>query len=372
MRARAGVAELPEGRMSAKIAMVLSGFPRRSETFALNEVWALEQRGALAAIFATKTGEPAATQPASQALLGRVHVLTESEGSRQAQEVIRLLGGARVSGIHGYFAHAPAEVAERVSMQLGIPFGFSVHAKDARKVAPEVLFARARQAACVVACNQDVASELKGSGANVHLVPHGVDLERFAPQPLPASRVLHLLAVGRLVEKKGFHILIRAAARLRVPFQLDIVGEGPEEKRLTELIRTHRLESTVRLCGPKSHEDLPEAYSRAHVLVAPSIVDASGDRDGLPNVVLEAMACGRPVIASDVAALGSAVIHEQTGLLTPADAPESLAAAIEVLANKHSMMGELGIRARAFVESEYDVRRCTERFYNLLRSAYAC
>jgi len=106
--------------------------------------------------------------------------------------------------------------------------------------------------------------------------------------------------------------------------------------------------------------------------VAPSIVDASGDRDGLPNVVLEAMACGRPVIASHVAALGSAVIHEQTGLLTTADDPESLAAAIEMLANKHSMMAELGSRARTFVESEYDVRRCTERFYNLLRSAYGC
>ena len=171
--------------MSGKIAMVLSGFPRRSETFALNEVWALEQRGALAAIFATKAGEPVATQPASQALLGKVQVLTECEGAPQAEEVIRLLNGIRVSAIHGYFAHAPAEIAELVSMQLGIPFGFSVHARDARKVTPEILSARARKAACVVACNRDVAWELQDSGAQVHLVPHGVDLERFAPQAFP-------------------------------------------------------------------------------------------------------------------------------------------------------------------------------------------
>ena len=147
--------------MSGKIAMVLSGFPRRSETFALNEIWALEQRGALAAIFATKTGEPVATQPAGKALLGRVQVLREADGARQAEEVIGVLRGNSVCGIHGYFAHAPAELAERVAMELGIPFGFSIHAKDARKLAPEVLSARARKAACVIACNQDVADELR-------------------------------------------------------------------------------------------------------------------------------------------------------------------------------------------------------------------
>jgi glycosyltransferase involved in cell wall biosynthesis len=358
--------------MSGQIAMVLSGFPRRSETFALNELWALERRGVLAAIFATKAGEPVATQPASKALLGRVQVLPKCEEWRQAEEVIRLLDGTRISGIHGYFAHGPAEVAERVSMQLGIPFGFSVHAKDARKVAPAILSARARRAACVVACNPDVASELQDSGAHVHLVPHGVDLERFTPQPFPNERALQLLAVGRLVEKKGFHILINAAAMLRAPFQLEIVGEGPEERRLNELIRSRGLESRVRLCGPRTHEDLPEAYRRAHVLVAPSIIDQSGDRDGLPNVVLEAMACGRPVVASDVAALGCVVSHEQTGLLTAPGNPESLAAAIELLADQHSTLEQMGLRARALVEREYDVRHCTERFHRLLRRAYAC
>jgi len=355
-----------------KIAMILSGFPRLSETFALNEIWALEKRGMLTGIFATKTGESIATQPASQALLNRVHVLTQTDGEQQAEEVIRCLDGKTISGVHGYFAHTPAEVAERVATQLGTPFGFSVHAKDARKVPPEVLSARARKAACVVACNHDVATELRDSGIPAHLVPHGVDLDHFAAQRLPQVGTLQLVAVGRLVEKKGFHILINAAARVRAPFQLHIIGEGPEEQHLRGLIRAQGLEAKIKLCGPKTHEELPEAYNRAHALVMPSIVDRTGDRDGLPNVVLEAMACGRPVIASDVAAIGSAVIHGETGWLTrPGDA-ESLAIAIDMLAEHHSRLQQFGIRARERVKREYDLRVCTERFHDLLRSAYAC
>ena len=357
--------------MSAgRIVMILSGFPRRSETFALNEIWALEQKGALAGIFATKAGEDSTLQPASKALLGRVRVL-HGGADEQASEIVSRMKDASVSGVHGYFAHFPTEVAEQAALRLGTPFGFSVHARDARKVAPKVLSERARKAACVVACNDDVAHEVRASGAHVHLIPHGVDLERFSPGPFPHPEVLRMLAVGRLVEKKGFHVLLAAVARLQSPFQLEIIGEGPEEKRLKELVREHGLEAKVRFCGPKTHDDLPRAYSEAHLLVAPSITDHTGDRDGLPNVILEAMACGRPVIASNTGAICSAVIHEQTGLLTPPDDPESLRGAIERLAQEHSLLRDLGTRARQLVQSRYDVHRCTENFHHVLRAAHA-
>jgi glycosyltransferase involved in cell wall biosynthesis len=222
----------------------------------------------------------------------------------------------------------------------------------------------------VVACNSDVAHEMENSGAHVHLLPHGVDLERFKPQPFPDFDRLKLLAVGRLVEKKGFHVLLAAVARLQLPFQLEIVGEGPEEDRLMELVRAHSLESNVRFCGPKTHDDLPQLYAQNHILIAPSITDQNGDRDGLPNVILEAMACGRPVIGSDVAAIANAVIPHETGLLTqPGDAP-SLAAAIEILATQPSLIQKLGAQAREFVRREYDIHHCAERFYFLLRTTY--
>ena len=143
-----------------------------------------------------------------------------------------------------------------------MPYGFSVHARDARKLAPERLARRVRGAACVIACNPDVVSELPERGEQVHLVPHGVDLERFrATDPPRGAGPAVLLAVGRLVAKKGFDVLIEAAARVELPFRLRIVGEGPEREALERLIASRELGRRVELCGPRTHAELPGEYA---------------------------------------------------------------------------------------------------------------
>ncbi|WDT82844.1 MAG: glycosyltransferase (plasmid) [Candidatus Manganitrophus sp.] len=106
------------------------------------------------------------------------------------------------AGVHGYFAHTPAEVASHVAGRLGVPYGFSVHALDLRKVPAEVMDWRAGKAACVIACNRDAAAEISRSGAKVKLISHGVDIDRFHPTPLTLCEPVRLLVVGRLVEKK--------------------------------------------------------------------------------------------------------------------------------------------------------------------------
>jgi glycosyltransferase involved in cell wall biosynthesis len=105
-------------------------------------------------------------------------------------------------------------------------------------------------------------------------------------------------------------------------------------------------------------------------VVAPSVIDSTGDRDGLPNVILEAMASGRAVIASDVSAISSAITENETGLLVPPGDPVALASALERVAHNFSLRAELGKKARERVEQEYEVGRCTERFCNLLESVY--
>jgi glycosyltransferase involved in cell wall biosynthesis len=181
---------------------------------------------------------------------------------------------------------------------------------------------------------------------------------------------LRVLAVGRLVEKKGFHILLAALSAVTAPFSLRIVGDGPERERLLHLIEINRLKDRVTLRDSMTHAELPEIYAQSDVVVVPSILDRSGDRDGLPNVVLEAMACARAVVASDISAIGTAVTNEVTGLLVPPTDPLALAAAIDRLSGNPDFRFSLGCGGRERVERDYEVGQCTQRFQQVLTSVY--
>jgi glycosyltransferase involved in cell wall biosynthesis len=183
--------------------------------------------------------------------------------------------------------------------------------------------------------------------------------------------VLRLLAVGRLVEKKGFDVLVDAAALLTLPFHLRIVGEGPLRERLADRIVHAGLTGRVELAGSRTHAQLPGEYAAADLVVVPSVVGPDGDRDGLPNVVLEAMASMRPVVASDVASLGSAVIDGETGLLVPPRDPVALAYGLESLGRRAALRRRLGDNARARAERDFELGRCTDRFRHVVETAYA-
>ena len=182
------------------IAVILSGWPRVSESFALNEVLALHRAGLLAAVLALKTGDGGIPHPAAAQLAPMVEILPPGDVSAQAEAAVSRLDGIGVSAVHGYFAHAPAAVAAAVADKFGVPYGFSVHALDARKVSKHELGDRARRAAVVVTCNEDAAAEVEAAGIRPTLVRHGVDLAGF-PASRPADHdPVELLAVGRLVE----------------------------------------------------------------------------------------------------------------------------------------------------------------------------
>ena len=226
----------------------------------------------------------------------------------------------------------------------------------------------------VVTCNSDVHATLGAAGINADLVPHGVNLSRFLPRDGEAPRPtlpLRLLAVGRLVPKKGFDVLVRALARVRVPWRLDLAGQGPEDEKLTRLAEHCGIADRITRHGAVTHETLPALYAQSHAVVVPSVVDATGDRDGLPNVVLEAMASGRLVIASDAGAIASAVRDDETGWLVPSGDVAALANRIEALSHDAERVAALAAAGRACVERQFDRRACGRRFVDLLVARYA-
>jgi glycosyltransferase involved in cell wall biosynthesis len=370
--AGSGVADPP-----AQVAVVLSGWPRISEVFALNEVLALKRAGMLGALFATKRQRDGIRQPGASELEPLVTFLPDGDVASQSDAVVRALRHVPVAGLHGYFAHQPTAVAAHAAQRLGLPYGFSAHALDVRKVGRAELRARARSAAVVICCNADAAAEVAAAGRQPTLVRHGVELSRFPAAPVPPGELVTLLAVGRLVEKKGFPVLLDALAMVAAaggtqrPFRLQIVGEGPWHGQLEALIASHGLADQVTLLGRRTHETLPALYAGSHLVVAPCIVDESGDRDGLPNVVLEAMSSARPVVASDVAAISTAVRHGVNGLLVPPGDAQALAAALAELIDDEARRALMGRNGRESVESEFDLGARTSEFCDTLALAYA-
>ena len=342
--------------MRGPIVVVTSGFPRRSETFLLNELLALEARGALTAIFATKRGEDGPQHPGCARLLARVEVLRPGSPRAQGAHLVERLGRRAVTAVHGYFAHRPAAVAAHAARRLGVPYGFSIHARDVRKVAPALLAVRAREAACVVACNGDVAASLAGTGVPVglvRLVPHGVDTLRFRPDPPE-------ILIGTKGNWKSDDLRCVVAMQFRDAIPQFVKGAPAQLKELN-----------VTLAGPATHARLPREYAAAHTVVVPSIEDHRGDRDGLPNVVLEALASGRAVVASDVGAVRSAVRDGRTGLLVPPGDPRALAEALRALARQPDLRTRLAREGRALVERRFELERCAARLHRVLDRAYA-
>lgn len=355
---------------SRKIAVVVSGWPRLSESFALNELLALQSAGMLAGVFATKCGDSTAQHPALVELEVEVEYLPGGSAHRQAAALAESLAHVHVDGVHGYFAHQPADVACRAAARLGVPFGFSVHAKDPRKVEPAQLTQRSRAAACIVACNPDVADQLRAVGANPILVPHGVDLASFTPATRRAVRPIELLAVGRLVAKKGFGVLIEAVRLLDFDCRLRIVGDGPLRAELIDAAGATGIRGRVEFLGLRTHAELPSLYRSADIVAVPSVIDGTGDRDGLPNVVLEGMSSGLALIGSDVAAIPTAIEYGITGLLVEPGDAKGLAEAITSLAFDAQRRHAMGAAGRVRAETHFGLPACTNRFLSILEAAY--
>jgi glycosyltransferase involved in cell wall biosynthesis len=280
----------------------------------------------------------------------------------------RVLADGDVAHLHAHFAHRTTTVTWLAAMVCGRPFSFTGHAKDIYRgsLNPAGLLARKlRAAAFAVTCTRANLEHLLAvaPGAAVHLAYHGLNADFAGLLRTPAGRPagperFTVIAVGRLVRKKGFDVLVEAFALLRergVDATLLIAGEsGPEEPGVRALVAARGLQADVELAGPLSQEDLLARFRGASVAALACRVDTDGDRDGIPNVLVEAMAAGLAVVSTTVSGIPELVEDGVTGLLVPPEDPAALADALLRLAKDPAERDRLAAAGTALVADRFD------------------
>lgn len=297
----------------------------------------------------------------------------------------RLRHTPEVRHLHAHYAHAATTVAWLVSLITGLPYSFTGHARDiyCESLNPAGLLARKLNAArFTVTCTEANRSWLLSLApqARVHRIYHGVNADFTSLLATAAGRTadagrLRILGVGRLVPKKGFDLLVEAVGALvRQGVEVDLVLAGADGGHTAELrrrIADHRLEERVRLAGVMDQRRLYEEYRRATVFCLPCRVLDDGDRDGIPNVLVEAMAAGLPVISTPVSGIPELVVHEGNGLLVPPDDVAALAAALLRLHRDPRLAATLGQAGRTAVLERFDGDRLAATLAGLLTGAAA-
>lgn len=376
----------------APVFYVLKRFPRLSETFVLRELLGLEAAGERVVVASLLPPEQGLRHPELAALRATVHQIARKPRLRQPRNLLAHLAvgwrrpitwtrtalRARRAGtwvrfvqagivarearrvgarhLHAHFVTAATEVARDAGALCGLPVTVTAHAKDIfhDENAPLVA-ARLDGVGAVVTVSEYNARHLRRivPGLTVHAIGNGMPLE--APvSPTPGGP---LLCVARLVPKKGIDTAIRACAVLAAkgrPLRFEIVGDGPLRSELEALAVELGVADHVRFLGACDSSGVAAAYGRCSMVVLPCRVDADGDRDGLPTVILEAMARGLPVISTDLVGIPELVDHERTGLIVGPDDPEALGVAIERFWDDPDLAARCGASARTVIASRHD------------------
>jgi colanic acid/amylovoran biosynthesis glycosyltransferase len=378
-----------------RIGYVLKVYPRFSETFIVNEILAHEAAGAVVEIFALRPPTEGRFHEQLAQVRAPVTYLTH-QGQRaselwnrvraaaaadpgfwarlapaqhedfhdvaQALALVELVRERGINHLHAHFASVATTVARLAARLAEVPYSFTAHAKDLfhEAVDPRDLRCKLADASAVVTVSDYNVSYLGtrfgADAAAVRRVYNGLDLARF-PCAAPAERPQRIVAVGRLIEKKGFAVLVDACALLRDQgrsFECLIVGAGEGRTALETQIVRRGLARQLSLLGPRPQGEVATLVQSAAVFAAPCVVGADGNRDGLPTVLLEAMALGTPCVATDVTGIPELITDGVSGLLVAQRDPAALAAALTRLLDDQALRLRLAAAARRRIEADFD------------------
>ncbi len=410
--------------MPGTVAFVLKGYPRLSEAFIAQEISGLEQRGLDIRIVSLRRPTDRKRHPVHAEVQAPVDYLPEylyreprrtlrawwrmrkRPGYRRARGMwlrdlardpspnrVRRFGQAlvlaaelpaAVTHLHAHFLHTPASVARYASLLSGIPWTCSAHARDIWTI-PE-WEKREKLADCrwTVTCtcvNFEHLRDLAPSADRIELLYHGLDRRRFPSpaQPRPprdgrdASDPVVLLSVGRAVEKKGYEDLLAALASLpaELHWRFVHIGGGPLLPRLQSLAYRRGLAGRIEWLGPQSQDEVLRRYGQADLFVLACRVARDGDRDGLPNVLVEAQSQGLACVATRLSAIPELLQDGVSGLLVGPGDTAGLSGALARLITDPRMRERFGEAGKRRVEALFSFEHGIERLASHLRLAAA-
>ena len=399
---------------SGSVAVVLKGYPRLSETFIAQELLALEQFGVDLRLYSLReptdkhrhpvhdeikapvtylpeylVDDPLRVlkglaysiwQPGFFAALGvflkdlrRDMTLSRWRRFGQALVLARELA-PDVSRVYSHFLHTPSSVARYASIIRRLPWSFSAHAKDiwtipAWEKAEKI--ADAEWGTTCTAANVDHLSEIAGrhGGAKVFLCYHGLDIERFPPAPERPARSgddptdpVRIVSVGRAVPKKGYDILLKALSQLpkELNWRFIHVGGGEISDKLKAQAEALGISERIDWRGARPQGAVIETLREGDLFVLASRITEDGDRDGLPNVLMEAASQELGCISTQVSAIPEFIIPGETGLLVPPEDADALADAIAALAKDPALRARMGKAARNRVIAAFSKDACIQ------------
>ena len=399
------------------VAFIVKGYPRLSETFIAQEIESLERRGLEIRVISLRHPSDSTIHPVHRRISASVNYLPEYlyqepmrvwrawllvrrmpgfDGARRqwladlrrdpTPNRVRRFGQAMVlaaeleadvSHLHAHFLHTPASVARYAANLTGRSWSCSAHAKDVWTTPDWEKREKLADVSWVTTCSQvardhlAILAPLENAKGTVILTYHGIDLEQFPPPQSAMGRrdgadiedPVRILSVGRAVGKKGYDDLIASLAMLpgSIHWQLDHIGDGTLLPQLKDQAVKAGIADRITWHGAQPQAIVMEAMRQSDVFVLASRIAPDGDRDGLPNVLMEANSQGLACIATNVSAIPELIIHEETGLLVEPNDRLGLSSALVSLIGDPARRHELGQAGQSRVQQEFSHDQCIER-----------
>ncbi len=404
--------------MAKATAIILKGYPRLSETFIAQEIRALEKHGLPVHIISLRHPTDTKTHPIHAEIAAPVTYLPEYlyreprrvwrawrkvRGCASYSNVyqqwkqdlardrsfnrVRRFGQAlvlaaelpdNIEHLHAHFLHTPSSVTRYAAMLKGLPWSCSAHAVDIWTTPEWDLRDKLKDCAWAVTCtevNRNYLASIAEQPDKVTLAYHGIDLQRFPGREIAYSDrngssendPVRLLSVGRAVEKKGYADLLAALALLPkdLNWHLVHVGGGPLIKKLKRTAAGWGIADRITWLGSQSQEEVTVQYQEADFFVLASLVAGNGDRDGLPNVLMEAQSQGLACLSTIVSAIPELIENETTGLLVEPSNVKMLAEKLTVLIQNPQHRAKLGEAGAENVRTSFDFKSCMTNLYPL-------